>query len=71
MLAVLKAHAGGGAAARMNRLRAMFQIELVDRQGWSEKVIATFSDALVADAALDEARRRNPGRTIILRGDRR
>jgi hypothetical protein len=71
MLAVLKAHAGGGAAARMNRSRAMFQIELVDRQGWSEKVIATFSDALVADAALDEARRRNPGRTIILRGDRR
>jgi hypothetical protein len=71
MLAALKAHADGGSAAKVNRSRAMFQLEFVNRQGWSEKVIATFSDALVADAALDEARRRNPDCTIILKGDRR
>jgi hypothetical protein len=71
MLAALKAQGDVGAAAKMNRSRAMFQIEFVNRQGWSEKVIAIFSDVLVANAALDEARRRNPGCTIILRGDRR
>jgi hypothetical protein len=71
MLAALKAHADGGSAAKVNRSRAMFQIEFVDRQGWSEKVIATFSDALIANAALDEARRRNPDCTIILKGDQR
>jgi hypothetical protein len=70
MLAALKAQADG-AADRMNRSRAMFQLEFVDGQGWSEKVIATFSDALIADAALDEARRQNPGCTIRLRGDQR
>jgi hypothetical protein len=67
MLVALKARADRGAPAKINRSRAMFQIELMDGQGWPEKIVATFSDSLIAHAALDEARRRNPGRTIILR----
>jgi hypothetical protein len=67
MLTALRAQTNGGAPAKVNRSRAMFQIELVDGQGWPEKVVATFSDSLIAEAALDEARRRHPGCTIVLR----
>lgn len=67
MLTALRAQTNGGAPAKINRSRAMFQIELVDGQGWPEKVVATFSDSLIAEAALDEARRRHPGCTIVLR----
>ena len=70
MLAALNAHADGGAAGKGNRWRAKFQLEFVDGLGWSEKVVATFSEALIADAAFEEACRRNPGCTIVLRGDR-
>jgi hypothetical protein len=67
MLTALRAQTNSGAPAKINRSRAMFQIELFDGQGWPEKVVATFSDSLIAEAALDEARRRHPGCTIVLR----
>jgi hypothetical protein len=70
-LAALRAHIAGGAPARTKRTRATFQIELMDRQGWPEEVIATTSDPLIAQAALAEARKQRPDCTIILRNGAR
>jgi hypothetical protein len=70
-LAALRAHIAGGAPIRARRFRATFQVELMDRQGWPEAVIATASDPLIAQAALAEARKQHPDCTIILRNGAR
>jgi hypothetical protein len=70
-LAALRALLAGGAPIKTKRSRAMFQIELMDRQGWPEAVIATTSDPLIAQAALVEARKQRPDSTIILRNGAR
>jgi hypothetical protein len=66
-LMALKAGVGMMAAPKIKLTPRTFQIELLDRHGWPEQVLAVVRDETIARAAFDEAIKQQPGRKIRLR----
>jgi hypothetical protein len=66
-LTALRAHAGAMSPPKMKITPQMFQIELLDDQGWPEAVLAVIRDEVIARAAFDEAARQRPNRKLKLR----
>jgi hypothetical protein len=67
-LTAIRAHRRGLEWRQPKRLKG-FQVEAIDGPNLPREVLAITSDENIAHAALAQAKRRFPARTIVLRGD--
>lgn len=71
VLRALREHAGLNDSLKVKVTSAIFRIELMDRQGWPEEVVAIFRDISIARAAFAEAVKDRPhGRLRLRQGAR-